>query len=85
MDSAAAAGAPRMLLYSRAGCHLCDQAREIVRAVAAASEVAWSEQDVDVDAELQDRFGELVPVVLVDGVRQGYWHLDAARLRRALA
>jgi hypothetical protein len=39
--------------------------------------------DVD-DAGLADVHGELVPVVEVDGVRVGYWQIDAARVREAL-
>ncbi|MDD9206130.1 glutaredoxin family protein, partial [Georgenia sp. 10Sc9-8] len=41
--------------------------------------------DVDTDPDLVDRYGELVPVVTVDGVQQGYWQIDAGRVRRALA
>ena len=34
--------------------------------------------------DLVDELGELVPVVQVDGVQQGYWRIDPARLRRTL-
>lgn len=34
---------------------------------------------------LAERYGDLVPVVHVDGVRRGYWRLDRDRLRAALA
>ncbi|GEL96364.1 glutaredoxin family protein [Cellulomonas composti] len=79
---------PRIVLYSRVGCHLCDDARALVAQVAAETGEAFSEVDVDAaggDGDLAVRYGELVPVVEVDGVRQGYWRIDAARLRRALA
>lgn len=78
----------RVVLYVRAGCHLCDQARDVLGEVAAATGHHWSEVDVDAAAPasgLVDRYGELVPVVTVDGVPQGYWRLDAARIARALA
>ena len=78
----------RVVLYGRAGCHLCDEAREVVRAVCAESGDEWTEVDIDAAAvpgrDLVDELGELVPVVEVDGVRQGYWRIDAARLRRTL-
>lgn len=78
----------RVVLYGRAGCHLCDEAREVVRAVCAETGDQWSEVDIDTDPssgrDLVDELGELVPVVEVDGVRQGYWRIDAARLRRTL-
>ncbi|MCU1433009.1 MAG: glutaredoxin 2 [Actinotalea sp.] len=78
----------RVVLYMRDGCHLCDVAREVVEQVAAEAGAGWHEVDVDhgPPAErLGERYGELVPVVTVDGVQQGYWRLDADRLRRALA
>ncbi|WP_421734797.1 glutaredoxin family protein [Cellulomonas sp.] len=82
----------RVVLYGRAGCHLCDEAREVVRAVCAETGDEWTEVDIDaasvpgssVGRDLVDELGELVPVVEVDGVRQGYWRIDAARLRRTL-
>ena len=77
--------APRITLVTRPGCHLCDEARDVVKAVSAASAASWVELSVDDDAELLARFGEEVPVVLVDGSRHAYWHVDADRLRAALA
>lgn len=77
----------RVVLVVRTGCHLCADAREVVAAVAAETGAGWSEIDIDTHADseqLVDRYGELVPVVLVDGVQQGYWRIDADRLRRAL-
>ena len=76
----------RVVLYSRAGCHLCDDARAVVAAVAAEHGAAWAEVDVDAGGgTLADVYGELVPVVEVDGARAGYWQIDADRLRDALA
>ncbi len=79
----------RLVLYGRAGCHLCDDARAVVRRVAAATGAPWAEVDVDAPQPdgrvLADELGELVPVVDVDGVRRGYWRVDEARLLRALA
>ena len=78
----------RVVLYGRAGCHLCDEAREVVRTVCAETGEAWTEIDIDAGEvggrDLVDELGELVPVVEVDGVQQGYWRIDAARLRRTL-
>jgi hypothetical protein len=74
-----------VVLVSRVGCHLCDEGREVVRAVCAAAGVAWSEVDVDTDPELQRRYTDQVPVVLVDGVQRDFGRLDAGRLADALA
>ena len=79
---------PRVVLYVRAACHLCDDAREVVNDVVTEAGATWVEVDVDTAADsagLTAAYGELVPVVTVDGVQQGYWRLDPDRLRRALA
>jgi glutaredoxin len=78
----------RVVLFGRAGCHLCDEAREVVRTVCDETGADWSEVDIDAGTrpgrDLVAELGELVPVVEVDGVQQGYWRIDAARLRRTL-
>jgi hypothetical protein len=73
-----------LTLLTRSGCHLCDEARATVSAVAAAAGEDWMERDVDGESGLSARFGEYVPVVLVDGIPHGYWRIDADRLRLAL-
>jgi glutaredoxin len=72
-------------LLARDGCHLCDDARRLVERVTAAAGVRWTEIDVDTDPGLRAEFGDLVPVVRVDGKEIGYWRIDEARLRRALS
>ena len=71
-------------LLSRTGCHLCDEARRLVQRVTAETGVGWIETDIDADPALRAEFGELVPVVRVDGKELGYWRIDEGRLRRAL-
>lgn len=87
------ASSARVVLFGRAGCHLCDEARALVAEVCAETGEPWTEVDIDSpDAPLVgggrragEEYGELVPVVEVDGIRQGYWRIDAERVRRALA
>lgn len=75
---------PRVVLYGRAGCHLCDEAREVVARVCAELGVTWTEYDIDGDPELQDRYAVEIPVTLVDGRQHDFWRVDEARLRAAL-
>lgn len=77
---------PRITLYSRPGCHLCDAAREIVVRVCEDLGESWVEIDIDADGDgdLADRFGEEVPVTFVDGAQHDFWRVDEARLRAAL-
>jgi glutaredoxin len=75
----------RITLLTRAGCHLCDDARGVVARIAAERDTGWAEVDVDGDPDLRARYGDLVPVVLVDGREHGHWRVDEDRLRRAVA
>jgi glutaredoxin len=77
-------GTPRVTLYTRPGCHLCDDARAVVAAVCADLGESFTEVDIDGDPELTRRYGEEIPVTLVDGVQHDYWRVDADRLERAL-
>jgi glutaredoxin len=76
---------PRVTLYSRPGCHLCDDAREVVARVCADLGTTYEEVDVTTDPELQRRYGEQIPVTLVDGAQHDFWRVDERRLRAALA
>jgi glutaredoxin len=78
----------RVLVYTKPGCHLCDDARAVVAAVCA--ELGESFEEVDItagpDAERLTRtFGEEIPVTFVDGRQHDFWRVDPARLRSALA
>ncbi|TRW44441.1 glutaredoxin family protein [Georgenia yuyongxinii] len=84
-DPAEGTAAPRVILYGRAGCHLCDQARTMLERVREDTGEAFAEVDIDADARLREKYSELVPVVTVDGVQQGYWRIESARVRAALA
>ena len=76
-------------LIGKPGCHLCDDAREVIRSVIAelpdgAPGVEVVERSILDDAELHERYVEDIPVVLIDGRQHTYWRVDPARLRTAL-
>lgn len=74
----------RVTLVGKPGCHLCDDARAAVAAVCAESGTGWSELSILDDPVLADRYGEQIPVVLVDGEVHDFWRVDPERLRAAL-
>jgi glutaredoxin len=74
----------RVLLYSRPGCHLCDEARTVISRVCADLGESYEEIDIDSLPELQERYGEEIPVTLVDGRQHDFWRVDEHRLRSAL-
>ena len=75
---------PRITFYTRTGCHLCEQAREVIEQVCAELDEQYAEVDIDTDPALVARFGEEVPVTFVDGRQHDFWRVDPARLKAAL-
>jgi glutaredoxin len=71
-------------LIGKPGCHLCDEAREVVRRVTAELGVRWEELDITQDEELQRKYWEQIPVTLVDDRQHDFWRVDEKRLRAAL-
>ncbi len=75
---------PRITLITKPGCHLCDEAREVVARVAAELAVDWIEVNMLDDAALTQRYVNDIPVTLVDGVPHDFWRVSEERLRAAL-
>ena len=74
----------RITLYTRPGCHLCDDARVVVERVCADLGESFEEVDITTDDDLADRFGEDIPVTFVDGKQHDFWRVSEDRLRAAL-
>ncbi|MEA1930240.1 glutaredoxin family protein [Halohasta litorea] len=73
-------------IYSRADCHLCEEAKATIEAVAEEVDtpVTIKEVDVDEDETLRAEYGERVPYVFVDGWPAFKYEVDADGLRRQL-
>lgn len=74
----------RITLLGKPGCHLCEDAREIVARVAEELGVPWEEVDINSSEELRERYWEMIPVTLIDGVQHDFWRVSEERLRAAL-
>ncbi len=74
----------RVVVLTRQGCHLCDEAIAKVAAVCAETGEAYAVLDVDSDPELQRRYTDQVPVTFVDGGQHDFWRVDPVRLKAAL-
>jgi glutaredoxin len=71
----------QVVLFSRAGCHLCDLARETIGAVRAEHDFDLEEIDIETEDRLVRDYGLRVPVVAVDGEEVFEIEVDPARLR----
>jgi glutaredoxin len=77
----------RLTIYSRPGCHLCDEMKQVVERVVArlpAGAVAISDVDVSTDAALESTYGDEVPVLLIDGRKAAKYRLAESELQRRL-
>ena len=72
--------APTVVLYSRQGCHLCDDAVAILHAHGLQPTIV----DIDRDAALRAQYNECVPVVTIDGKERFRGHVNAVLLKRLL-
>ena len=70
----------RVVLITRQGCHLCDEALSLLRELGAEPELA----DVDADDALYALYDWRVPVFLVDGQVAAEGRIDRVRLQKAL-
>lgn len=70
----------RLTLYGRPGCHLCDDAREVLRELG----VPFDEIDIESDDELFKRYLERIPVVILDGSVVAELSVDSESLRLLL-
>lgn len=78
-----------LTLLGKPGCHLCDEAKLVVDRVAAdlvadGRPVQVVERSILDDPELERRYHDDIPVVLVDGAFHARWRLDPGRLRSAV-
>ena len=75
----------RVTLYHSPGCHLCDQAREVLLGIRGDQPFELEEVDITGDAELEARYRELLPVVELEGGRSFSYFVPEDAFRRALA
>lgn len=73
-------------LIGKPGCHLCDDARAVVAGVLEGrAGVHLLERSILDDSALHERYGDEIPVVLIDDAVHTIYRVDAERLRAALA
>jgi glutaredoxin len=76
---------PSVTLVHASGCHLCESARRVLESVRAEVPFELEEVDITGDAELEGRYRERIPVVLVNGEEAFSLFVHPDGLRRRLA
>jgi len=75
---------PRVVLLSRPGCHLCEEAAAVIARVTTDLGVSWVERDINDNPDDLLEYSDMVPVTFVDGIQHDFWRVSADRLRAAL-
>jgi glutaredoxin len=76
---------PQVVLYTRSGCHLCDDVKASLTRLAGRARFHLQEIDIDTDPELVRRFNDEVPVVFIQGRKAFKYHLNEEEFLRLLS
>jgi glutaredoxin len=81
-----------LTLLSKPGCHLCDEARDVVDSVMNSFKdqhqgdiaIELTELNILEDQQLLERYVEEIPVLQINGSTHAYWRIEPERLLKAL-
>jgi glutaredoxin len=68
-------------LFTRPGCHLCDEMKAAIAEAARGIEIRLREVDISDSAELEDRYGNDIPVLFVNGSKAFEHRATVSELR----
>jgi glutaredoxin len=71
-------------IYSRPGCHLCEEAKASIQAAGCEGEFSLEEINIDLDPMAYERYRNDIPVVLINGVKVFKYRVDPREFRRKL-
>jgi glutaredoxin len=78
----------RLTIYSKPGCHLCDEMKSLVHRVISQQsrhdDIAVDEIDISNDQTLLDRYGIEIPVLLIDGKKVAKYRVSEVELTRMI-
>ena len=59
---------PHVIIYSRPGCHLCEEAKAAIKSAASAAQFTLEEINIESDSELLRKYKYDIPVITIDGL-----------------
>ena len=74
-----------LTLYSRPGCHLCDEMKAVIHRVAESTPLQLEEIDISTSHDLEERYGLEIPVLEVGGKKAAKYRISEEELRKVLA
>ena len=74
----------RVIIYSRPGCHLCDEAKASIQRAGCDDRFTLEEVNIESDAELLNKYRYDIPVIMIDGVEAFIHRVDPREFRSRL-
>ncbi len=75
---------PKVTLYTRAGCCLCDDAKRVLADARRRADFDYEELDIDADDDLRRRYTDEVPVIAIDGVKAFKYRVEVKEFLKKL-
>jgi len=75
---------PRVIFYTKPGCHLCEDAKREIGRADCAGQFTFEEVNILSDPELQRRYATEIPVILINGTHAFKYRMTAEDFRRAI-
>jgi glutaredoxin len=72
-------------VYSRSNCHLCEVALEVISEIRNEFEFTITKILIDGNAGLEEKYGEQVPVILINNQPHDFFRVDPERFRLSLS
>ncbi|GBL28261.1 hypothetical protein LBMAG08_10590 [Actinomycetes bacterium] len=71
-------------VFTRHGCHLCDVAVAVLEGMRVELNFKIEKNYIDGDSELEELYGEQVPVIHIDGIHHDFFRVDPERFKSSL-
>jgi glutaredoxin len=71
-------------VYSKPGCHLCDEAKEAIRAAGCNDQITLTEINIENDPELMSKYRYDIPVIAINGVDTFMHRIDPTEFRERI-
>ena len=75
---------PHVIVYSRPGCHLCDDAKDVIEQVKHEIDLTLEEVNIEHDLDLLQRYRYDIPIITINGVEAFRHRVEPSALRTAL-
>jgi glutaredoxin len=75
---------PHVKLYTKPGCHLCEEAKQEMLAAGIPDEYIFEEVNIEEDAEAHERYSLEIPVITINGHKAFKYRLTAEDFKRKI-